>query len=941
MGPMEERRETYYAVPRLDTKRTGVALESFAVPRGEFLARLRSPAGHTLAEYLCPGNSVCKLYFDAECYYASEADAAADQARYHADVTRAMDCAVAAMSQALSSQEGGGGATYDVACRHGSVVKRSGAAAWKLSYRTYVSGVRVLRHSDIPAMMPSLFPAELLHIWDLSVYKASDQIVSAVLGFKTTTDRRRLVPARAYDDDEALLRFVVQHTEPSWPAMEAPPRAEAAPLAYPSFDEHEVDGEADEEIADLVGMLGEATASSYERWRNVGIVLKSADASGGRPGGDRYIGLYHAFSRKSASKYDGPASVQEMWASLCRAPERADGVRQLTVGTLRMYAKDDSPVEYARWKARKRERGRLDDRGLARTRTEATGEMSRAGSTSETSQTSGEAMEGARRLLTAMGLRAGEVIDVEPPAADDRGSSVSFSATRVTDETRMRARCTVRLGLKDLRAVMTLEDGTVVYDGHLNKDVGLEVKRDLCRVHAAIPADQTWTVTRPSARNVVFRGAERGSEVSLCNADRPQGEMVARVKVPDAKPHQVTSKGQIVFMCEAYQESIARTLAKMNMGWATGNGSNDDDVALNWARSDDELSAAWLAVYQGADREERGMNKIVKDGSDFFLFDERSGTWHARSAMESSNHMLRAMKSVGNGAFWTALSDVERKYVGSDRGGKAVFNRSVNAMWGDDFRDGLDTVLSILPFKNGAFDTVAGTFRPLRWDDYVSKTIGYDYVPPELVPEEQHAYVRGFFEQVLPVPEERELVLKMLGSALDGKLVNKRFLVLQDRRGGDNGKSMVVKAAEAAMGTLCMPNQSAFLSAASSTNPNAHEANTLGYKGKRLAIFDETDPKVRFDLAKLKSITGGAPRMAVRGAGATSMTQFHWSAFVLIACNKGCLPQIDASDTAFLTAWWRCRCAPSSSMPMSSKMSRTAFRRTCTSSTSCRRRGWP
>jgi hypothetical protein len=40
--------------------------------------------------------------------------------------------------------------------------------------------------------------------------------------------------------------------------------------------------------------------------------------------------------------------------------------------------------------------------------------------------------------------------------------------------------------------------------------------------------------------------------------------------------------------------------------------------------------------------------------------------------------------------------------------------------------------------------------------------------------------------------------------------------------------------------------------------------------------------------------------MAVRGAGAASMTQFRWSAFVLIACNKGCLPQIDATDTAFL-----------------------------------------
>ena len=59
-------RSEYYAVPRLDTRRVGVGLESFAMPRSSFLSRLRSPGGHTLAEYLCPGNTACKLYFDTE-----------------------------------------------------------------------------------------------------------------------------------------------------------------------------------------------------------------------------------------------------------------------------------------------------------------------------------------------------------------------------------------------------------------------------------------------------------------------------------------------------------------------------------------------------------------------------------------------------------------------------------------------------------------------------------------------------------------------------------------------------------------------------------------------------------------------------------------------------------------------------------------------------------
>jgi hypothetical protein len=148
--------------------------------------------------------------------------------------------------------------------------------------------------------------------------------------------------------------------------------------------------------------------------------------------------------------------------------------------------------------------------------------------------------------------------------------------------------------------------------------------------------------------------------------------------------------------------------------------------------------------------------------------------------------------------------DNERRYIGSNQGGKAVFERSINNMWDDGFRALLDAKLDIIPFDNGAYELSSATFRPLRWDDYVVKKIGYDYVPSEHVPVEHRALVDRFFEQVLPVVDERELVLTMLGSALSGRLDNKKFLVLQDERGGDNGKSMVVRAMEAAFGSLCM-----------------------------------------------------------------------------------------------------------------------------------------
>jgi hypothetical protein len=79
-----------------------------------------------------------------------------------------------------------------------------------------------------------------------------------------------------------------------------------------------------------------------------------------------------------------------------------------------------------------------------------------------------------------------------------------------------------------------------------------------------------------------------------------------------------------------------------------------------------------------------------------------------------------------------------------------------------------------------------------------------------------------------------------------------------------------------------------------------------------LANFDEMEewaqptlgskaanPLMRLDVIKLKTITGGAPMMIGRSSCAPNSKGFRWTAFVMIACNKGCLPQFDSMDVAF------------------------------------------
>jgi len=611
----------------------------------------------------------------------------------------------------------------------------------------------------------------------------------------------------------------------------------------------------------LVDMLSTERAGPYQDWLDVGFALHNtcSDSTG--------LALWYRFGARSTCPDKGDANEHaRKWRQF--GPPRPSSTGGLGVGSLHFWAKQDSPDAYRTWA------------------------LSTAKTLASVSTDSANNINNINKQAFVDALKAG----VPGYAAMDAGATdihvvpegIRFSC----------AACAIQgLVRKDSYAVEAAEGRVVGYlfrEFDINEGVGF--------VHGNLPTKGAYGCSIRSELEATMQGKPPHHETLIELHNMNTAARFATIKAPEKRAERVDAKGKLEklfgVLDRGMQQHAASTFGITNNLFVNfGTLNNYDDAPR---RADDELSDAWLSVYLGADADERGKFNIVKDGNSYYLFQAHTGLWRHRTAMDASNHMLCAMKSVGAGAFWNNLSIAERKYIGSDRGGKCVFNRTSTAMWDESFCGRLDANLRIVPFSNGAYDLAEGTFRPLRWYDYTTVTIGYDYVPAEAVPEESKAFVSRFFEQVLPVPEERELVLKMLGSAVGGGLANKKFLVLQDYRGGDNGKSMIVKAAEVALGSFCMPNQPAFLSATSHSNPQGHEANTLAYKAKRLAVFDETDPSARFDIAKLKSLTGGAPMMAVRGAGAASVTEFRWSAFILIACNKGCLPQIDSSDAAFL-----------------------------------------
>ena len=613
-----------------------------------------------------------------------------------------------------------------------------------------------------------------------------------------------------------------------------------------------------DDLSAALGLLDDARAAAYATWRDVGLVLhhETAGAAGG-------LALWCDFGRRCPGKFDADEHADE-WERIGRGALDRDDL--LRIGSLMRWAAIDSPVRYKAWRAERR-----------LTTTTTTAQI-----------TSDEAMEGARRLLAAMACD-GNVVDIEAPIPDAATGTVSFAGTHMPSG----LPCVVRFRASDLLATVTLGDGTTVYDRHLNRDDGLRVGRDLCRVHKDIPPDQTWTVTRPSAKKAVFRGAERGTEVNLLNVDRPGTEMVARVSVPDSKPHQVTQKAHIAFMMDAYNESVRMALARMDIGWMVSIVGDNNRVVLNGPPEDPRTADS---DFIGALNDAGIASDVVSVDEAFYVHNAASGLWEKSTANEAACFVRAAARSGGR---LDGLSAPDRAYLKSFDGPIKVLKSLAVELRSPGFLDRLDKLPDgHIPLDDGMLDGRTGVLRPFVKEDYVTKTLGYAFGHSGL-DRDTTALVERFYDQVLPVAVEREYFLRIVGCALFSKERAKMFLVITDERDGSTGKTTMMRAIESVFGDMHAIAERDFLYESGFANANGASANFLSYAGKRLAFFDEPDDaesRKRLDIRRIKDLTSGDSRIRGRLMHDNEMREYKWEPLIVIACNEANFPKFDASD---------------------------------------------
>ncbi|GIY64141.1 ATPase, partial [Caerostris darwini] len=269
------------------------------------------------------------------------------------------------------------------------------------------------------------------------------------------------------------------------------------------------------------------------------------------------------------------------------------------------------------------------------------------------------------------------------------------------------------------------------------------------------------------------------------------------------------------------------------------------------------------------------------DGVGTFMCDETTHVWNKVSNLKIQNVLSDLVQSnVSN------LSPRETKLVGQFNN-LTYLRQCFQAFMEDpEFIKKLDNNTHLFALQNGVLDSLTKEFRPLCWDDHVSKTCGWAYSSYEsrlYMPE-----VKRYFETVFPIQEERDYVLHFLGRLLDGHRDEKQFLILTDKRDGNNGKTTFVHLMKRV-----------FWSYAVIKNYNAPCKNSK-LKGVRLLIVNELTKRQKLNCGFLRAATIGDYCLDGRNMYSTKAGEFMWQAGIVLVMNKNHFPKFDVSDKAFM-----------------------------------------
>eukprot|EP00798_Chlamydomonas_sp_ICE-L_P009332 gene9332-biopygen9237 len=337
-----------------------------------------------------------------------------------------------------------------------------------------------------------------------------------------------------------------------------------------------------------------------------------------------------------------------------------------------------------------------------------------------------------------------------------------------------------------------------------------------------------------------------------------------------------------------------------------GNDTDDDDDSLSSSSINEDVLAE---KFMEATPEFFSRIKFVPDFKkeecvgDMYYCNPATNRWSNCSNIKIRKIIATELKST----FPSEKNNKKlRWFVDTVRERKTFLQSVASLVLDETFADNLDINLDLFAVNNGVFDSSSRdtvVFRKVEMTDNISRCAKWDYLG-----EDNHHLQRckqdlyDFLRKVIPVDEERDVVLAYFAGLLSGRRKDKKFLVFTDKTSGDNGKSTVLALFGSFFDEYVSFDGTKFMTNGSSARRrDDHDAGLKSMKSVRLLVSEKMKPGISLDEAFIKRIAGGeGVRIDGRSCGTGNSSYFMWQAGVVLVFNEGDCPKFGGGDSAFV-----------------------------------------
>jgi phage/plasmid-associated DNA primase len=634
----------------------------------------------------------------------------------------------------------------------------------------------------------------------------------------------------------------------------------------------------------VINLLSPKRADDYHNWRSVVFAINNTCYESGHSMNERDA-LIHDFSKTFPSKYS-PNRVEQYIK--CLLPY-ASGNR---FGTLGNMAKEDSPHEW------KQLCNSLKVQTAGHQVTVPANKHIIVPANKNIPLCANEVKYAIETVQRALGLEHLQVSNVYIIPGDDgcvdKGIlHVEFSQPIEGQHNR------ISLHLDTLQLVQN--DKHVGYLHETDERAIPVVNYDLAAIDKSFRPGMQWVTSRPTDENIKFTSSSvPRAQIDIINYLNPKARS-AKVHLPDMnKASTVVAPKKIDVLMDAYSGSIHHAVTNTlglgsvllvnNMQVVINNGTqstkrrDDEDLILALLKSSSEIQRRWRFC---PDAKSSNCNGL-------FYCDATTNFWRQVHNSFVENFLTKAFQEVKN------LSDGDKRYTRSRTGSGEMRLMLARKVLDEDFSRYIDENLDVFAVENGVFDMKLKKFRAADPSDMVMTRASWHYNPE--MAKSMRPELELFLEQVLPVEEERKVMLSFFALLLSGQRSVKKFLLLTDKRAGDNGKTTLARLFKTFFSTYAKTSTKFVCKGAFDRDKDSHDAGLEPFKGRRLLVAEELKKHMILDVAMLKSYTGGGMGEIVEGrkCGTGEWFRFRWQAGFVLIFNQNDIPKFDVTDDAFI-----------------------------------------